>query len=157
MNINVARVVKQARMFFLVQTRMPKRSVTMQRLFGNVKSVVMKAQWMFKSVPTDKSNPWCLACLEKDCIVDEEHCEMIRIYLKAKDIAKPCPTAPMQARKASAKTLRSCKNCGNMYAGCVYRDCNELNNYKDWQPRKVKPTMPKPMCKNGACGKLVLD
>jgi hypothetical protein len=32
------------------------------------------------------SNPWCVLCLEKDCIVDENSCQMIRVYLKAKGI-----------------------------------------------------------------------
>ena len=50
---------------------------------------------------------------------------------------KQLTTAPMQARKASTQTSRSCRNCGTDYCDkIIMRACKKFG-YKYWQPRKA--------------------
>lgn len=39
----------------------------------------------------ENNNPWCMLCKEKDCSVDGEKCEMIRVYLSLKAISLIVP------------------------------------------------------------------
>jgi hypothetical protein len=69
--------------------------------------------------------PFCVT--EKELAVD--------FYDTRKDSAVQLTTAPMQARKASTQTSRSCRNCGVRRCGArkILPECFCM----DWQPRKA--------------------
>ena len=68
-------------------------------------------------------NPWCGNCKEDDCTVDEKHCQMIRVYLDAKDGEE-----------------RSCEQCHSFITGRCKIDPLKvtvcvLKNFELYQPQ----------------------